>query len=104
VAVEATQAVGDVGSGAEDKSCALIEHSVGEAERYHRVLRWMLDEYPYLVRQLSVFYRHATKGYPGGGEFAGRVSPRLGTRSCKEHKGSGCRERNTLRHVWFVLP
>jgi hypothetical protein len=27
-----------------------------------------------------------TEGYPRGGEFVSRVSPRLGTRRCKEHK------------------
>jgi hypothetical protein len=27
-----------------------------------------------------------TKGYSRGGEFVGRVSPRSGTQSCKEHK------------------
>jgi hypothetical protein len=58
VAVEATQAIGDVDLGANGESCALIKHSAGEAERCHRVHRWMLDEHPYLVRQLSVFYRH----------------------------------------------
>jgi hypothetical protein len=57
-AVEATQAVGDAGPGAEDESCALVEHGAGEAKRCHRVLRWMLDEQPYLARQLLVFYRH----------------------------------------------
>jgi hypothetical protein len=31
VAVEATQAVDDADSRAEDESCALIEHSAGEA-------------------------------------------------------------------------
>jgi hypothetical protein len=46
----------------------------------------MLDEHPYLVCQLSVFYRHAYRGIPLGGEFVGRVLPRLETRRCKEHK------------------
>jgi hypothetical protein len=27
-----------------------------------------------------------TEGYPRGGEFVGRVSPRSGTRRCKDHK------------------
>jgi hypothetical protein len=27
-----------------------------------------------------------TEGYPRGVEFVGRVSPRSGTRMCKEHK------------------
>jgi hypothetical protein len=27
-----------------------------------------------------------TEGYPQGGEFVGRVSPKSGTRRCKEHK------------------
>jgi CRISPR/Cas system endoribonuclease Cas6 (RAMP superfamily) len=35
----------------------------------------MLDEHPYLPRQLSVFYRYAHHG----GEFVGRVSPRSET-------------------------
>jgi hypothetical protein len=59
VAVEATHAVGDAYLGAEDESCVLIEHGAGEPERCHRVLQWMLDEHPYLARQLSVFYCHA---------------------------------------------
>jgi hypothetical protein len=47
-----------------------------------------------------------TEGYPRGGEFVGRVSPRSGTRRCKKHKvwtGLGRREHNTLHPVWFVL-
>jgi hypothetical protein len=59
VVIEATQAAGDADLGAKDESCALIEHGAGEAERCHRVLRWMLDEHPYLVHQLLVIYRHA---------------------------------------------
>jgi hypothetical protein len=50
VAVEATQAVGDADLGAEDESCALVEHNTGEVEGWHRILWWMLDEHPYLVR------------------------------------------------------
>jgi hypothetical protein len=64
VAVEATRAVGDADLGAKNERCALIEHGAGEAERCHRVLRWMLDEHPYLAHQLSVFYRHAHRGIP----------------------------------------
>jgi hypothetical protein len=64
VAVEATQTVGNADPGAEDEGCALIKHSAGEVERCYRILRWMLDELPYLARQLSVFYRH-THRVPG---------------------------------------
>jgi hypothetical protein len=39
VAVEATLIVGDADPGADDESCALIEHVAGEAERCHRVLQ-----------------------------------------------------------------
>jgi hypothetical protein len=59
VVVEATQAVGDIDPRVEDESRALVEHDAGEVERRHRVLQWMLDEHPYLGRQLSVFYCHA---------------------------------------------
>jgi hypothetical protein len=79
MAVEATQTVGDVDLGAKDESCALIEHGAGEVEGHHRVLRWMLDEHPYLARQLLVFYRHAHRGIPRGGEFVGKVLPRSRT-------------------------
>jgi hypothetical protein len=64
VAVEATQTIGEADLGAEDESCALVEHSAGEVEGCHQILRWMLDELPYLARQLSVFYRHAHRGIP----------------------------------------
>jgi hypothetical protein len=86
VADEATQAVGDADPGAEDEDCTLIKHIAGEAKRCHRVLHWMLDEHPYLALQLSMFYRHAQRGIPPGGKFVGRVSLRLGTQRCKEHK------------------
>jgi hypothetical protein len=59
VAIEAARTIGDAYPGAEDEGCALVEHSASEVEGCHRTLRWMLDELPYLVRQLSVFYRHA---------------------------------------------
>jgi hypothetical protein len=62
VAVEATQTVGDADPGAEDESCALIEHGAGAAERCHQVLQWRRGEHPYLVHQLSVFYCHAHRG------------------------------------------
>jgi hypothetical protein len=62
VAIEATQTIGDADPGAEDEGCALVEHVAGGAETCHRVLQWMLDELPYLARQLSVFYRHAHRG------------------------------------------
>jgi hypothetical protein len=87
VVVEATQTVGDAELGAEDESCALVEHNSGEVEGCHQILRWMLDEHPYLACQLSVFYRTPINGYPRGGEFAGRVSPRSGTRKCKGTQG-----------------
>jgi hypothetical protein len=64
MAVEATQTIGDVDPGEEDESCTVVEHGAGEAERCHRVLRWMLDEHPYLARQLLVFYHHANRGIP----------------------------------------
>jgi hypothetical protein len=59
VAIETTQTIGDVDPGAEDESCALIEQNAGEVEGCHRILRWMLDEHPYLARQQMVFYCHA---------------------------------------------
>jgi hypothetical protein len=34
-----------------------------------------------------VFYRHAHRGIPRGGEFVGRVLLRLGTRRCKGTQG-----------------
>jgi hypothetical protein len=83
VAVETTQTVGDADPGAKDKSCALVEHVAGEAERYHQVLQWMLDEHPYLACQLSVFYHHAHRGIPRGGEFVDRMLLRSGTRRFK---------------------
>jgi hypothetical protein len=46
------------------KVVALVEHSAGEVEACHQILRWMLDEHPYQERQLSVFYRHAHRGIP----------------------------------------
>jgi hypothetical protein len=64
VADEATQAIGEADPGAKDEACALIEHAAGEAERCHRLLQWMLDEHPYLERQLSVFYHHGHRGIP----------------------------------------
>jgi hypothetical protein len=64
VAGEATQTFGDADLGAKDESCALIDHGASEAKRCHRVLQWMLDEHPYLARQLSVFYRHAHREIP----------------------------------------
>jgi hypothetical protein len=54
VAIEATAAVGDEDSGAEGGP-ALVEHSVGGVERCYRVILWIVDEYSYLARQLSVF-------------------------------------------------
>jgi hypothetical protein len=38
-------------------------------------------------RPVLVFYYHATEGYPRGGEFVGRVSPRSGTQRCKRTQG-----------------
>jgi hypothetical protein len=64
VVVEATQTVGDANSGAKDEGCALVEHNAGEVEGCHRILWWMLDEHPYLARQLSVFYHYAHRGIP----------------------------------------
>jgi hypothetical protein len=64
VAVETTRAVGDANLGAENERCALIEHGAGEAEKYHRVLWWMLDKHSYLARQLSVFYCQTHRGIP----------------------------------------
>jgi hypothetical protein len=61
---KATQTVGDADPEAKDEGCALVKHSAGEVEGYHRILRWMLDEHPYLARQLSVFYRHVHRGKP----------------------------------------
>jgi hypothetical protein len=86
VAGEAILTFGGADPGAKDESCALVDHAAGEAERCHRVLHWMLDKHPYLAHQLPMFYHTPTEGYPRGGEFVGRVSPRSGTRRYKEHK------------------
>jgi hypothetical protein len=64
VAVEATRTISDVDLGAEGESCALVEHRASAVEGCHRILRWMLDEYHYLARQLSVSYRHAHRRIP----------------------------------------
>jgi hypothetical protein len=69
VVVEATRTIGDADLGAEDEGCAFIKHSAGEVEGCHRIVRWMLDK------------------HPRGGEFVGRVLPRLGTRRCKGTQG-----------------
>jgi hypothetical protein len=82
----ATRSVGDADLGAKNECCALIEHGAGEAERCHQVLRWMLDEHPYWCASYRCFTTMPTEGYPQGGEFVGRVSPRSKTRRCKEHK------------------
>jgi hypothetical protein len=37
--------------------------SRAENERSHRVCQWIFNAHPYLVRQLSVFYRLPTEGY-----------------------------------------
>jgi hypothetical protein len=71
----------------EDKGCALVERIAGEAERCHRVLHCMLDEPPYLARQLWCFTATPTEGYPRDGEFVGRVSPRSETRRCEGTQG-----------------
>jgi hypothetical protein len=63
---EASQTIGDAEPGAEDESHALVEHGTSEVERCQRILRWMLDEHPYMARYLSVFYRHAHRGIPPG--------------------------------------
>jgi hypothetical protein len=55
MAVEATRAIGDADPEVENEGCALVKHSAGEVERCHQVLRWMLNEHPYLARYLSVF-------------------------------------------------
>jgi hypothetical protein len=55
MAIEATRAIGDADPGAKNEGGALVEHSAGEVERCHRVLRRMLNEHPYLACQLLVF-------------------------------------------------
>jgi hypothetical protein len=59
----------DANPRAENERRALRGHSTGELERCHRVRRWIFDVHPYLVRQLSVFYRLPTEGYTRGGKF-----------------------------------
>jgi hypothetical protein len=54
---------------AENERRALRGHSTRELERCHRVRRWIFDAHPYLVRQLSMFYRLPTEGYTQGGKF-----------------------------------
>jgi hypothetical protein len=46
VVVEATRTISDADLGAEDEGCAFVEHSAGEVEGCHRILRWMLDKHP----------------------------------------------------------
>jgi hypothetical protein len=54
---------------AKNEHRALEGHGTGELERSHRVHRWIFNAHPYLVRQLSVFYRLPTEGYTRGGKF-----------------------------------
>jgi hypothetical protein len=83
VTVEATQTIGDVDPRAEDECRALVEHSAGEVERCHRILRWMLDEHTYLGPAVGVLPPCLPGDTPKVVSFVGRVSPRSGTRRCK---------------------
>jgi hypothetical protein len=64
-----TCAVYDADPRAKNERRALGEHGTGELERCHRVRRWIIVAHPYLVHQLSVFYRLPTEGYTQGGKF-----------------------------------
>jgi hypothetical protein len=50
------------------------------AEQLHRNVEAYVDDVCWC------FTTTPTKGYPRGGEFVGSMSPRSGTRRCKEHK------------------
>lgn len=56
MAAEATRAIDNADSGAEDESRVFFQRD-GEVEECHRVPRWIFDEHLYLVSQLSMFYR-----------------------------------------------
>jgi hypothetical protein len=57
VAVKTTRTIGDGDPGAEGEHHALVEHSVSEVEQCHQIRLVIIDDIPYLARQLSVFYR-----------------------------------------------
>jgi hypothetical protein len=67
MAIEATRTIGDIDPEAENEGCALVEHSANEVERCHRVLRWMLDEYPYDSSRCLM--SKPTEGYPRVGRL-----------------------------------
>ena len=64
VAIEATVDIGNTYPGAKDEGCALLKHGASELERSHRILWRIVDERPYLVRQLLVFNLEAHRGIP----------------------------------------
>jgi hypothetical protein len=64
VPMKATCAVSDTNPWAEDESYALVEHRTVKSKKCHQVLRWMLNEHPYLARQLSVFNSQAHREIP----------------------------------------
>jgi hypothetical protein len=66
---ETARSICDVDPRAKNKRRALRGYGPGELERCHRVRQWIFDVLPYLVRQLSVFYRLPTEGYIQGGKF-----------------------------------
>jgi hypothetical protein len=66
--------------------CALGgEATVSMEDDVNDILRVLEILSPRLVTY-RCFTATPTEGYPQVGEFVGRVSPRSGTRRCKEHK------------------
>jgi hypothetical protein len=57
------RAISNTGPRTKDEGRALRVHGAGELEHCHRVLRRIFDAFPYLARQLSMFYRLPTEGY-----------------------------------------
>jgi hypothetical protein len=72
---------------AEKERKAPVGPSSAPPQRYHLVQN-ATSAVPQKVPQQGCrcFTATPTKGYLRGGEFVGRVSPRSGTRRCKEHK------------------
>jgi hypothetical protein len=67
--MEIARAICDADPRAKNKCHALRGYWPGELERCHRARRWIFDALPYLVHQLSVFYRLPTEGYTQDGKF-----------------------------------
>jgi hypothetical protein len=59
MSMEVACAIGDTDPRTKGEGCALIERGADEVEHRHRVCLAIIDDYPYLVRQLLVFYCQA---------------------------------------------